>query len=72
MSATNTTNLYPSTLERTLRDYLACGLLQYGFAKAVCKVCGRTILVAFSCKKARRVLFVLSEADVQWFSAPPG
>ena len=41
----------PKYVEKELRDYLACGLLQYGFAKAVCKACGRTILVAFSCKK---------------------
>ena len=41
----------PKYLEKELRDYLACGLLQHGFAKAVCKECGRTILVAFSCKK---------------------
>ena len=41
----------PKYVEKELRDYLKCGLLQYGFAKAVCKECGRTILVAFSCKK---------------------
>ncbi len=41
----------PKYVEKELRDYLKCGLLQYGFAKAVCKKCGRTILVAFSCKK---------------------
>ena len=34
----------PKYVGKELRDYLACGLLQYGFAKAVCKVCGRTIL----------------------------
>jgi len=41
----------PKYVEKELRDYLACGLLQHGFAKAVCKDCGRTILVAFSCKR---------------------
>lgn len=41
----------PKYVEKELRDYLRCGLLQYGFAKAICKQCGRTILVAFSCKK---------------------
>jgi len=41
----------PKYVEKELRDYLRCGLLQFGFAKAVCKECGRTILVAFSCKK---------------------
>jgi len=41
----------PKYVEKELRDYLRCGLLQYGFAKAVCKDCGRAILVAFSCKR---------------------
>jgi hypothetical protein len=41
----------PKYVEKELRDYLECGLLQHGFAKAVCKNCGRTILVAFSCKR---------------------
>ncbi len=41
----------PKYVEKELRDYLACGLLQYGFAKAVCKDYGRSILVAFSCKR---------------------
>jgi len=41
----------PKYVEKELRDYLACGLLPYGFLRAVCKQCGRTILVAFSCKK---------------------
>ena len=27
----------PKYVEKELRGYLACGLLQYGFAKAVCK-----------------------------------
>ena len=41
----------PKYVEKELREYLRCGLLQYGFARAVCKECGRTILVAFSCKR---------------------
>jgi hypothetical protein len=41
----------PKYVEKELRDYLACGLLQHGFAKAICQDCGRTILVAFSCKR---------------------
>src|SRR5664280_1165768 len=41
----------PKYVEKELRDYLECGLLPYGFLRAVCKQCGRTILVAFSCKK---------------------
>ena len=41
----------PKYVEKELRDYLECGLLQHGFLRAVCKQCGRTILVAFSCKK---------------------
>jgi Transposase zinc-binding domain len=41
----------PRYVEKELRDFLACGLLQHGFLRAACKECGRTILVAFSCKK---------------------
>jgi len=41
----------PKYVEKELRDYLECGLLQHGFAKAVCKDCGSCILVAFSCKR---------------------
>jgi hypothetical protein len=41
----------PKYVEKELRDYLRCGLLQHGFAKAICKDCGRSILVAFSCKR---------------------
>jgi len=41
----------PKYVEKELRDYLECGLLQHGFAKAVCKDCGSSILVAFSCKR---------------------
>ena len=44
-------NPLPRYVEKELRDYLECGLLQHGFAKAICKDCGRSVLVAFSCKR---------------------
>ncbi len=36
--------------EETLRRYLRCGRLMYGFAKARCSSCGHEFLVAFSCQ----------------------
>jgi hypothetical protein len=41
----------PAYVEKELRDFLRCGLLQYGFLAAKCRDCDRTILVAFSCKR---------------------
>ena len=40
----------PKHVEKELREYLECGLLQHGFAKAVCKACGRTI-----CSTSKRI-----------------
>ena len=39
----------PSHVEKDFREYLKCGLLCYGFARARC-TCGNEFLVAFSCK----------------------
>jgi len=38
-------------VEQTFRDYLKCGLLAHGFARARCPSCGLDLLVAFSCKR---------------------
>ena len=40
----------PRFVERELRSYLECGLLQFGFARLRCESCGYGRLVAFSCK----------------------
>ena len=40
----------PVTVEDELRGYLACGLLCFGFARAVCMTCRTGFVVAFSCK----------------------
>jgi hypothetical protein len=40
----------PRYVERELRRYLECGILAHGFARAFCRACGASIVVAFSCK----------------------
>lgn len=40
----------PSCVERDFREYLACGILAYGFARARCSGCGHDFLIAYSCK----------------------
>jgi hypothetical protein len=37
-------------VERVLREFLECGLLQHGFARLWCGECRRSVLVAFSCR----------------------
>jgi len=37
-------------VEEELRGYLECGILCFGFARAVCMGCGTGFAVAFSCK----------------------
>ena len=41
----------PRYVEREFRAFLDCGILTRGFAVAKCSRCGRSLLVAFSCKK---------------------
>jgi hypothetical protein len=40
----------PGYVEDELRGYLACGLLCFGFARAICMSCRTGFVVAFSCK----------------------
>ena len=40
----------PGYIDRELRRYIDCGILERGFARVVCSDCKREILVAFSCK----------------------
>ncbi len=40
----------PGYIEDELRGYLECGLLCFGFARAVCMTCRTGLVVAFSCK----------------------
>ena len=40
----------PGYVEDELRSYLECGLLCFGFARAVCMTCRTGLVVAFSCK----------------------
>jgi hypothetical protein len=37
-------------VERVLREFLRCGLLEHGFARLWCSECRRSVLVAFSCR----------------------
>ncbi|MCX7402354.1 MAG: transposase zinc-binding domain-containing protein [Planctomycetia bacterium] len=38
-------------VEEEFRGYLTCGLLCFGFARALCTQCTQTFVVAFSCKR---------------------
>jgi len=40
----------PGYVENELRGYLECGILCFGFARAVCTTCRTGFVVAFSCK----------------------
>jgi hypothetical protein len=40
----------PGYVEEELRGYLECGLLCFGFGRALCTGCGASFVVAFSCK----------------------
>jgi len=40
----------PCHVQAAFREYLKCGLLCHGFARAYCAACGHDFLVAFSCK----------------------
>jgi hypothetical protein len=40
----------PLHVEKALREYLECGILAHGFARAYCDGCGHDFLIAFSCK----------------------
>jgi hypothetical protein len=37
-------------VERVLREFLKCGLLEHGFARSWCSRCRRSVLVALSCR----------------------
>jgi hypothetical protein len=39
-----------AVVERVLREFLRCGLLEHGFARLWCLECRRSVLVAFSCR----------------------
>jgi hypothetical protein len=40
----------PGHVKEELRGYLECGILCFGFARALCTGCGQGFVVAFSCK----------------------
>ena len=40
----------PRHAETALRDFLSCGLPGDGFARAVCRRCGRTMVISYSCQ----------------------
>jgi hypothetical protein len=40
----------PFHVQNAFREYLRCGILAHGFARAYCSACGHDFLIAFSCK----------------------
>ena len=40
----------PGYVEEELRGYLQCGILCFGFGRALCTGCGQGFVIAFSCK----------------------
>jgi hypothetical protein len=40
----------PFHVQNAFREYLRCGILAHGFARAYCASCGHDVLIAFSCK----------------------
>ena len=40
----------PGHVEEELRGYLECGILCFGFGRALCTGCGQGFVIAFSCK----------------------
>ena len=40
----------PFHVQNAFREYLRCGILAHGFARAYCAACGHDFLIAFSCK----------------------
>jgi hypothetical protein len=40
----------PFYVQNAFREYLRCGILAHGFARAYCSACGHDFLIAFSCK----------------------
>jgi len=40
----------PRHVEQELREYLECGILAYGFVRARCEACKKSMAVSFSCK----------------------
>jgi len=40
----------PGYVEEELRGYLECGILCFGFGRALCTGCGQGFVIAFSCK----------------------
>ena len=41
----------PGYVEEELRGYLECGILCFGFGRALCTVCGQGFVIAFSCNR---------------------
>jgi hypothetical protein len=52
----------PGHVEEELRGYLECGILCFGFGRALCTGCGQGFVIAFSCKGRGVCLTRLSRA----------
>jgi hypothetical protein len=40
----------PAYVTKELRDFLRCGIIQYGFVRCVCEACGKEQICGLSCK----------------------
>ena len=56
----------PAFVEEELRGYLECGILCFGFARALCTGCRQGFVVAFSCKGRGVCPSRLSRARQPW------
>ncbi|MBM4012691.1 MAG: transposase [Planctomycetes bacterium] len=56
----------PGYVEEELRGYLECGILCFGFGRALCTGCGQGFVIAFSCKGRGVCSARLSRARQPW------
>ena len=56
----------PGYVDEELRGYLECGILCFGFGRALCTGCGQGFVIAFSCKGRGVCSARLSRARQPW------
>ncbi len=63
----------PAFVTREFRDYLRCGLLEYGFIRVKCNGCRHEHSVAFSCKRRRltRDGWLVLDSEQPWLDLEP-
>ena len=53
-------------VERVLREFLKCGLVEHGFARLWCSLCRSSVLVAFSCRGRSFCPFCETKKQLLW------